>query len=128
MTFEEWLKTKECDANYGFHRLSEYRTNMCKEVWQASQAQQASVIARLKRVIQSYEGEVSVNEKTIAELVEALEDAKSVINSINRAEMYKLTVEDDDEPVFYQRKEWVDWAYNEILPIVTSAIAKVKGK
>lgn len=55
MTFEEWLKTKECDANYGFHRLSEYRTNMCKEVWQASQAQQASVIAELVEALDKLE-------------------------------------------------------------------------
>ena len=61
------------------------------------------------------------------ELLAALEEAKSVLSSINASWQHKVEVEDDDEPAFWQRNEWVTWAKGEILPMIEAAIAKAKG-
>lgn len=60
------------------------------------------------------------------ELLAALEEAKSVLSSINTGRQHKVEVE-DDEPAFWQRNEWVTWAKGEILPMIEAAIAKAKG-
>jgi len=31
------------------------------------------------------------------------------IRSINRARQHEIKIEADDEPCYWQRKEWVDW-------------------
>ena len=60
------------------------------------------------------------------ELLAALEEAKSVLSSINTGRQHKVEVE-DDEPAFWQRNEWVTWAKGEVLPMIEAAIAKAKG-
>lgn len=66
------------------------------------------------------------NEKLKAEnkrLREALEGAKSVINSINRGK--NNMVVNNDEIMFTQREEWVNWAANEILPNIEQALSTI---
>lgn len=53
-------------------------------------------------------------------LLEALKEARGALSSINASKWHQITV--NDEPVFWQRKEWVEWAHGEVLPKVTSAI------
>lgn len=60
------------------------------------------------------------------ELLEALEEAKSVLASINSGNQHKVEVE-DDEPAYWQRNEWVAWAKGEVLPMVEAVITKAKG-
>lgn len=55
-------------------------------------------------------------------LLEALKDARSVLSSINAAKHHEVIV--NDEPVFWQRKEWVEWAQGEVLPKVDAAIQR----
>lgn len=54
------------------------------------------------------------------EIVVALKDARGVISSINSGFANKLII--NDEPVYWQREEWVKWALNEVLPAVDHAI------
>jgi len=62
------------------------------------------------------------------DLLAALKEAQCVISSINAGKANKLKVDDDDEPVYWQREEWVKWARDEVLPQINSAISKVEGK
>lgn len=51
----------------------------------------------------------------------ALEEAASVLNSINKEASHEVQV--GDEVCYWQRKEWIDWAEKEVLPKVRAAIA-----
>ena len=50
----------------------------------------------------------------------ALEEAASVLSSINKWASHEVTV--GDEVCYWQRKEWIDWAEKEVLPKVRAAI------
>lgn len=52
---------------------------------------------------------------------EALEEAESVLNSINKGRSFAVTV--GDEVCYWQRQEWIDWAEKEVLPKVRAAQA-----
>lgn len=65
--------------------------------------------------IEELEGQVRV-------MAESLCEAVSVISSINHGGEYEVPVEDDD-PAFWQRGEWVEWAKSEVLPKLQSALA-----
>lgn len=54
-------------------------------------------------------------------LVDALKDARSVILSLNHGKHHQLTI--GDEPVYWQREEWIRWAIDEVLPKLDAAIA-----
>ena len=51
----------------------------------------------------------------------ALTDARAVLLSINRGDSHRVKVGDD--VCYWQRDEWVQWAINEVLPMVNAAIA-----
>ncbi len=53
--------------------------------------------------------------------IEALRQARSVIGSINKGPAHKVAV--NDEAVFWQRGEWIEWAVNEVLPLIDAALA-----
>lgn len=53
--------------------------------------------------------------------IEALKEAKSVISSINASRHHQITI--GGEKVFWQREEWVRWALDEVLPVISKAIA-----
>lgn len=42
-------------------------------------------------------------------LIEAVRDLIGAANSVNRSRMYEVRGHDDDQPRYWQRKEWVDW-------------------
>jgi hypothetical protein len=56
--------------------------------------------------------------------IEALKEAKSVIGSINSGKANALTI--GGETVYWQRKEWVRWALDEVLPLIEQAIAETE--
>ena len=56
--------------------------------------------------------------------IEALKEAKSVIGSINSGKANALTI--GGETVYWQRKEWVRWALDEVLPLIEQAIAEAE--
>lgn len=53
---------------------------------------------------------------------EVLKLARSVISSINRGKQHALT--HNEETVFWQREEWVQWALDEVLPLIEEALAQ----
>jgi hypothetical protein len=55
------------------------------------------------------------------ELREALQEAASVIRSINAGNDQKIIV--DGDPMYRQCEEWVRWAIDEILPVVEKALS-----
>ena len=59
--------------------------------------------------------------KAQAAAQDALEEAASVLNSINKEASHEVQV--GDEVCYWQRKEWIDWAEKEVLPKVRAAIA-----
>ena len=61
-----------------------------------------------------------------ADARDALEEAASVLSSINKGASHEVTV--GDEVCYWQRKEWIDWAEKEVLPKVRAAIAAAKGE
>lgn len=61
------------------------------------------------------------------QLLELLGEAGSVMRSINRGHHNKVEIE-GDEPAYWQRGEWVDWAMNEVLPRVDAALADHIGE
>lgn len=58
-----------------------------------------------------------------AQINEALLEARSVLNSINRGPANRLSLPSDEQPVYWQREEWVKWAIDEVLPLVEKAIS-----
>lgn len=52
---------------------------------------------------------------------EALENAESVIASINAGKQHLVVLEDDR--AYWQREEWCLWAINEVLPQIKDALA-----
>lgn len=63
---------------------------------------------------------------THAQVIEALEDAQSVLRSINMGKQHKI-VQPDGEVGYLQRDEWCKWAYGEVSEKVTSALAAAQG-
>lgn len=57
-----------------------------------------------------------------APTLDALQEAESVLNSINMGKQHKV-VQDDGEVTYWQREEWCKWATGEVLPKVTAALA-----
>ena len=83
-------------------------------------------IRKLARTTADAENKLADALNQRGELLAALEEAKSVLSSINTGRQHKVEVE-DDEPAFWQRNEWVTWAKGEVLPMIEAAIAKAKG-
>ena len=57
-------------------------------------------------------------------LIEALEEARSVIGSLNSGKHFEVTK--FGERGYWQRFEWVEWAMNEVLPKLDAALEAVK--
>lgn len=57
-------------------------------------------------------------------LADALEEAKSVIASINSGKQHKVELEDD--VAYWQRGEWCEWAKNDVLPKIEAALANYR--
>ena len=57
-------------------------------------------------------------------LADALEEAKSVIASINSGKQHKVELEDD--VAYWQRGEWCEWAKNGVLPKIEAALANYR--
>ena len=55
-------------------------------------------------------------------MAESLREAVSVLSSINHGGEHKVNIE-GDEPAFWQRGEWVEWAKSEVLPKLQAALA-----
>jgi hypothetical protein len=45
------------------------------------------------------------------------------VRTINRAPHHEVNIEGDDEPCYYQRKEWIEW----ILELAASAEKEIEG-
>lgn len=57
-----------------------------------------------------------------AATLDALQEAESVLNSINMGKQHKV-VQADGDVTYWQREEWCKWAKDEVLPKVTVALA-----
>ncbi|MFM5094987.1 hypothetical protein ACEUCJ_14965 [Aeromonas rivipollensis] len=68
-----------------------------------------------------------MSERTQQETVELLREVKSVLSSINRGRHHQVEIEGDD-PAYWQREEWVNWAVGEVLPRVEAALADHIGE
>lgn len=44
-----------------------------------------------------------------AALIEAVRELIGAANSVNRSRMHEVRGHDDEQPRYWQRKEWVDW-------------------
>ncbi|GEM_PF-6669013 len=55
------------------------------------------------------------------DVLNALMEARSALSSINRGDVHRVKVGDD--LCYWQREEWVDWAAQEVLPLVEAALA-----
>lgn len=58
-------------------------------------------------------------EPVVASVLAALDDAHSVISSINTGPSHQVRV--NEEVCFWQREEWVRWAVDDVLPRVVAA-------
>ena len=61
-------------------------------------------------------------EAQVRVMAESLREAISVLSSINHGGEHEIHIE-GDEPAFWQRGEWVDWAKSEVLPKLQAALA-----
>lgn len=61
-------------------------------------------------------------EAQVRVMAESLREAVSVLSSINHGGEHEVNIE-GDEPAFWQRGEWVDWAKSEVLPKLQAALA-----
>lgn len=50
-----------------------------------------------------------LNKKMVEVPRDKLEDLIGAVRSINRGRHHQIRVPDDDEPCFWQRKEWIEW-------------------
>lgn len=80
----------------------------------AEQAEQAAQPLCMAKRIEELEAQVRV-------MAESLREAVSVLSSINHGGEHEVNIE-GDEPAFWQRGEWVDWAKNEVLPKLQAAL------
>lgn len=55
-------------------------------------------------------------------MAESLREAISVLSSINHGGEHEVHIE-GDEPAFWQRGEWVEWAKSDVLPKLQAALA-----
>lgn len=53
-----------------------------------------------------------MSDKTVTVDREKLEELISAVRTINRGKSHEIKIKGDDEPCYWQRKEWVDWALN----------------
>lgn len=60
-------------------------------------------IRKLRAELEAIRGQPS------AALIEAVRDLIGAANSVNRSRMHEVRGHDDDQPRYWQRKEWVDW-------------------
>lgn len=51
----------------------------------------------------------AIRGQSSAELIEAVRELIGAANSVNRSRMHEVRGHDDDQPRYWQRKEWVDW-------------------
>ena len=61
-------------------------------------------------------------EAQVRVMAESLREAVSVLSSINHGGEHEVNIE-GDEPAFWQRGEWVDWAKSDVLPKLQAALA-----
>ena len=81
----------------------------------AEQAEQAAQPLCMAKRIEELEAQVRV-------MAGALREAISVLSSINHGGEHEVHVEGDD-PAFWQRGEWVEWAKSDVLPKLQAALA-----
>jgi len=84
-------ETHALKATSQFKRFGYYVSPTMQKAWELWQAAQSSLLA-----------ERDADKKQIAELV-------SAIGSINHAKHHEMMIPGNDEPVYWQRKEWVEW-------------------
>ncbi|EOE6100490.1 ead/Ea22-like family protein [Salmonella enterica subsp. enterica serovar Minnesota] len=53
--------------------------------------------------------ELEAAEKRIAELSASLKDLIGVVNTVNRSRHHEIKMDDDDDPCYWQRKEWIEY-------------------
>lgn len=83
----------------------------------------ASLSKRIKAVLTA-----NPNIVTNIDLLTALTEACSVLQSMNTGPAHRITITSDDEPVYWQRQDWVQWATNDVLPQVQAVLAGVTGE
>jgi chromosome segregation ATPase len=95
--------------------------------FEASQGRAADTIDKLEAQLEKLSGKTGYCEqcerlgRENRELREALQEAASVIRSINAGKGDRILV--DGEPMYRQTEEWVRWAIDEILPVVDKALS-----
>lgn len=118
---EKYLKMSDCFYGEEFTSIGMVIQNALKQ--ECFKAIASDYAKYASHAINSHDELVAMNK----ELLAALEEAKSVLYSINASWQHKVEVEDDDEPAFWQRNDWVKWAKGEVLQTVETAIAKAKA-
>lgn len=48
-------------------------------------------------------------ERRNAELSESLKDLTGVVNTVNRSRHHEIKMDDDDDPCYWRRKEWIEY-------------------
>lgn len=111
---EEWQDSYEALAEaHKTLQTDHERVSNNRDMWKGQVERQAEELTKLR------------TERD--ELLDALVEARSVLSSINVGDQHKISIADNDGPVYWQRKEWIDWAMVEVLPIVESAIGNARS-
>lgn len=98
---------------------------MPDRIWLAPEWVQVNNNSYLKCFLTDEDGYKEYTRTDLAQsLADALEEAKSVIASINSGKQHKVELEDD--VAYWQRGEWCEWAKNDVLPKIEAALANYR--
>lgn len=77
------------------------------------------------------EAKLEAAEKRNSDLSAALKDLIGVVNTVNRSRHHEIKMDDDDEPCYWQRKEWIEYlmeTVNAAESVYRAAGIKIKGE
>lgn len=66
-------------------------------------------VAELEEALRDKQALLEAAEKRIAELSASLKDLIGVVNTVNRSRHHEIKMDDDDDPCYWQRKEWIEY-------------------
>ncbi|WP_223228852.1 hypothetical protein [Salmonella enterica] len=64
---------------------------------------------RMAKKLKEAEEKLEAAERRIVELSASLKDLIGVVNTVNRSRHHEIKMDDDDDPYYWQRKEWIEY-------------------
>ena len=111
---------KECDKGHGWLTATNWVQHGCpkcefdrivdeKHELQRLRRQSSNMVSALHLEACQWRIKAEKAEQERDGLAAKCAELSSAIRSVNRGKQHKILIDGDDEPCYWQRKEWVDW-------------------